>query len=329
MSQPDSPMSGARVRVATGNFVTARPVGVRGGVEFWYTGEVRRIDVDAIRQRLDAGAVVLISNLGYSWTGDVFNLGVHDVASSVSEALGADKLVCLTEGEGVVDAEGKLVRELAPSALDTITENNDVLLLDVKRWLQAAARACTGGVRRAHLLARNIDGGLLSELYTRDGVGTLVAVEAFEGMRTANVRDLPGILALIRPLEQKGVLVPRSRERLEREIDRFAVLERDGMVVACVALHTFDDGSVGEVNCFAVHPDYRNGGQGERLLTFIEKVARDAGVKRLFLLTTQTGHWFQEHGYEPSQPEALPADRRATYNPARASKVLSKDLGSA
>jgi amino-acid N-acetyltransferase len=326
MSQPDSPMSGARVRVATGNFVTARPVGVRGGVEFFFTGEVRRVDVDAIRQRLDAGAVVLISNLGYSWTGDVFNLGVHDVASSVAEALNADKLICLTEGEGVIDREGKLVREIAPAALDGVLAENEALPLDVKRWLLAASRACLGGVRRAHLLSRNIDGGLLSELYTRDGVGTLVAVEAFEGMRTGQVRDLPGIIALIRPLEQRGILVPRSRERLEREIESFAVLERDGMVVACAALHMFDGGSVAEVSCFAVHPDYRNGGQGERLLGFVEQRAQHSGVERLFVLTTQTGHWFQEHGYEPSLPDALPPERKQSYDPGRASKVLFKVL---
>lgn len=326
MSQPDSPMSGARLRVATGNFVTARPVGVRDGVDFRYTGEVRRVDTDAIKQRLDAGAVVLISNLGYSWTGDVFNLGVHDVAGSVAEALGADKLVCLTEGQGVIDHAGRLVREIAPSAVEQLLAEEPRLLLDVRRWLQAAARACLGGVRRAHLLPRTIDGGLLQELYTRDGVATLVAVEAFEGMRVANVRDLPGILALIRPLEQRGVLVPRSRERLETEIDQYMVLERDGMVVACVALSGFEDGSVGEVSCFAVHPDYRKGGQGERLLSFVEKRALELGMKRLFLLTTHTEHWFQEHGYEPSQPEALPATRRATYNAARGSKVLFKQL---
>jgi acetylglutamate kinase len=154
MSQPDSPMYGSRVRVACGNFVTARPVGVRGGIDFWYTGEVRRVDVDAIRQRLDAGAVVLISNLGYSWTGEVFNLGVHDVASSVAEALGADKLVCLTEDAGLVDRHGKLLRELSPhAALDEVHARVD-LSLDVRRWAQAAARACLGGVRRAHLLPR-------------------------------------------------------------------------------------------------------------------------------------------------------------------------------
>ena len=247
MSQPDSPMSGARLRVATGNFVTARPVGVRGGVDYWYTGEVRRVDTDAIKQRLDTGAVVLISNIGYSWTGDVFNLGVHDVAGSVAEALSADKLVCLMEGEGLPDAQGKLVREVAPASVPELVEGRADLSLDVRRWTLAAARACLGGVRRAHLVSRAVDGGLLQELYTRDGVGTLVAVEAFEGMRVANVRDLPGIIALIRPLEKRGVLVPRSRERLEREIDQFYVLERDGLVVACAALYPFGDGTVGEI----------------------------------------------------------------------------------
>lgn len=327
MSQPDSPMSGVRLRVATGNFVLARPVGVRNGVDFRYTGEVRRVDSEAIKQRLDDGAVVLISNLGYSWTGEVFNLGVHDVAGSVAEALGADKLVCLTESEGVFDSAGILVREISPSAIEGLLAEAPALELDVMRWLQAAARACLGGVRRSHLLARGIDGALLQELYTRDGIGTLVAVEAFEGMRQANVRDLPGIIALIRPLERSGVLVPRSRERLEHELDVYSVLERDGMVVACVALYPFEAGTVGEVSCFAVHPDYRKGGQGERLLSFVEKRASDIGMKRIFLLTTQTGHWFQERGYEPSLPDALPPARRANYNPMRGSKVLFKQLG--
>lgn len=327
MSQPDSPMSGARVRVASGNFVMARPVGVRGGVDYWFTGEVRRVDTDAIKERLDAGAVVLISNLGYSWTGEVFNLGVHDVAGSVAEAMGADKLVCLTEGPGYVDREGQLVREVGPTAVLNSINQRDDLLMDVRRWAQAAARACLGGVRRAHLLPRSIDGVLLQELYTRDGIGTLVAVEAFEGMRIASGRDLPGIIELIRPLEARGVLVPRSRERLEREIDQFVVLERDGLVVACAALYAFGGGMVGEVSCFAVHPDYRKGGQGDRLLAFLEKRAADAGMKELFLLTTHTEHWFRENGYELSSPERLPEERRSLYDPQRGSKVLFKALG--
>lgn len=327
MSQPDSPMSGARLRVATGNFVTARPVGVRNGVDYWYTGEVRRVDTEAIKQRLDSGAVVLISNMGYSWTGDVFNLGVHDVAGSVAEALSADKLVCLMEGQGLVDVTGKLVREVAPANVPELVQGREELALDVRRWTMAAARACLGGVRRAHLLSRAVDGGLLQELYTRDGVGTLVAVEAFEGMRVANVRDLPGIIALIRPLEERGVLVPRSRERLEREIDQFYVLERDGLVVACASLYPFGDGSVGEIACFAVHPDYRKGGQGERLLAYVERRAFEAGMKRVFVLTTQTEQWFQEHGYEAASPQVLPPDRRSIYDPARGSKILLKTLG--
>ena len=325
MSQPDSPMFGARVRVASGNFVTARPVGVREGVDHWYTGEVRKVDADGIRQRLDSGAVVLISNLGYSWTGDVFNLGVHEVASSVAEAIGADKLVCLTEADGFVGKDGNLVREIAPAAVEDLLKEHSNLPLDVQRWAWMAARACLGGVRRGHLLSRHINGGLLQELYTRDGVGTLIAVEAFEGMRVASARDLAGIIELIRPLEARGVLVPRSRERLEREIDHFVVLERDGMVIGCCALYGLDTGS-GEVSCFAIHPDYRKGGQGDSLLNFIERKAASQGLYKLFVLTTHTGHWFMERGYEMSEPEALPVERRSLYNPARNSKVLLKQL---
>jgi amino-acid N-acetyltransferase len=338
MSQPDSPMYGARVRVASGNFVTARPLGVRGGVDFWYTGEVRKVDSEGITQRLDTGAVVLISNLGYSWTGEVFNLGVHDVASAVAEGLGADKLVCLAEGPGFVDCAGSLVREISPTAVEDALRDREDLVDDVRRWARMAARACLGGVRRAHLLPRSVDGGLLQELYTRDGAGTLIALEAFEGMRTATVRDLPGIIELIRPLEARGVLVPRSRERLERELDHFVVLERDGMVVACCALYELGQGAAadgqaagraGEVSCFAVHPDYQKGGQGDSLLSFIERRAQAREIDRLFVLTTHTGHWFQERGYEPSTPEALPPDRRSLYNPVRNSKVLLKRLGAA
>lgn len=326
MNQPNSPMSNARLRVACGNFVTARPVGVRDGVDFWFTGEVRRVDADAINERLATGAIVLISNLGYSWTGDVFNLGVHDVACSVAEALGADKLVCLAEGEGLLSGEGKLVREVSPTAVEAMVNERADLSEDLVRWVHAASRACLGGVRRAHLLPRKIDGGLLAELYTRDGSGTLIAQEAFEGIRAAKVRDLPGIIELIRPLEVRGVLVPRSRERLEREIDHFMVLERDGTVVACAALYAFASGTVGEVSCFVVDPDYRNGGQGDRLLAFAEKRAEQAGMQTLFVLTTQTAHWFHQRGYAPSTPDALPEDRRSLYNPARGSKVYAKEL---
>ena len=326
MSQPDSPMSNARLRVATGNFVTARPVGVRNGVDHGFTGEVRRVDAEAIKQRLDAGAVVLLSNIGYSWSGEVFNLGIHETASSVAESLSADKLVWLMEGPGLLDREGKLVREVAPIGMSDLIDGREDLSLDVRRWAQAAARACLGGVRRGHLLSRGVDGGLLQELYTRDGVGTLVAVEAFEGMRVASARDLAGIVALIRPLEARGILVPRSRERLEREIDQFFVLERDALVVACAALSPFGSGSVGEISCFAVHPEYRKTGQGERLLAFAERRAAEAGMKRVFVLTTRTGHWFQEHGYELASPSDLPADRQTLYDPARGSKVLMKIL---
>ncbi|MFT3921042.1 MAG: amino-acid N-acetyltransferase [Myxococcales bacterium] len=325
MSQPDSPMFGARVRVASGNFVTARPVGVRDGVDHWYTGEVRKVDAEGIKQRLDSGAVVLISNLGYSWTGEVFNLGVHEVASSVAEAVGADKLVCLTEHEGFVNKDGSLLREVSPSAVEDLLKDRADLSLDVQRWALMAARACLGGVRRGHLLSRHINGGLLQELYTRDGAGTLIAVEAFEGMRVASARDLPGILELIRPLEARGVLVARSRERLEREIDHFVVVERDGMVVACCALYELDQ-STGEVSCFAVHPDYRKGGQGDSLLNFIERKAASQRLFKLFVLTTHTGHWFMERGYEMSDPEQLPVERRSLYNPQRNSKVLLKQL---
>lgn len=325
MDRPNSPMSGARVRVATGNVITARPVGVRNGVDYWYTGAVRRVDADAIRERLDAGSVVLISNLGYSWTGEVFNLGVHDVAQQVAESLQADKLVCLTEGAGLQDASGTLLREETPEGILSFLDDNGALQQDCRRWARAAAAACAGGVARAHVISRAADGGLLQELFTRDGVGTLVTRERYEGMRTASPLDLADIVALIRPLEARGVLVPRSRERLERELEHFVVAERDTAVVACAALYPLGE-DAGEVSCFAVHPEYRKGGQGEALLAFLERRAVKAGMKRLFVLTTQTAHWFHERGYEPAEVDALPDERRSLYNASRGSKIFVKDL---
>jgi amino-acid N-acetyltransferase len=324
MGLPSSPMANATIRVAGGNFVVARPRGVVEGVDMQYTGEVRRVHADAVRQRLDAGELVLVSPLGYSPTGEIFNLTLEDVAAETAIAVGADKLVFLIDAAGVADDEGRLLRELTVSQAQSYVTESEKLDRDAQGHLPAAIRACRGRVGRAHLISRHVDGALLLELFTHEGVGTMVSQDPLEQLRPARIEDVGSILQLIEPLEADGTLVKRSRELLEIEIGRFLVLEHDRVIVGCAALYPFPDEGAGELACLAVHPEYRNAGAGERLLQRVESEARRQGMTQLFVLTTRATHWFIEHGFAESPVEALPPGKQALYNFQRRSKVLVK-----
>ncbi|MEX0731387.1 MAG: amino-acid N-acetyltransferase [Aquisalimonadaceae bacterium] len=325
MGVANSPMAGFRVQVASGNFVTARPLGVRDGVDYAHTGEVRRVDAGAIRERLGAGCVVLALPLGYSPTGEVFNLAAEDVALEIARALRADKLLYLTEGDLFQHDGGEMIREMdlhEASRLSSRLPDTG----EAYRLLAGAIRACQAGVRRVHLLNRHVDGCLLQELFTRDGVGTLVAGDNFESIRRATVDDVGGILELIEPLEREGILVWRSREQLETGIGEYIVVERDGMIIACAALCPHVGEQMAELACFAIHEDYRGSQRGDALLRHVERDALRQGVNYLFVLTTRTAHWFQERGFEPASLDALPMERRALYNLKRNSRVFIKEL---
>lgn len=324
MGLPNSPMHNARLRVVSGNFVTARPVGVRAGFDYQHTGEVRRVETAAIRAALDASFIVLLSPLGYSPTGEVFNLNSEDVATAAAIALKADKLIFLGDEDGVRIGR-KLLRDLTPAQASTLAESGKPKSPAVLRQLRAAVHAAGNGVGRVHLIGHDRDGALLQELFTRDGCGTLVTAQHYEQVRAAGIEDVTGILELIRPLEEAGILVRRSRERLETEIRHFHLIERDGMVIGCAALYPLADHS-GELACVAVHPDYRGQGRASTLLSEIEKRARATGVKRLYTLTTQTAHFFLERGFESVKPDSLPEPRKSLYNWQRNSKVFLKEL---
>ncbi|AGZ37702.1 amino-acid N-acetyltransferase [Pseudomonas sp. SWI6] len=319
-----SPMQGSRLRVACGNLVTARPIGVLEGVDFHHTGEVRRIDRKGISRLLDERSIVLLSPLGYSPTGEIFNLACEDVATRAAIELGADKLLLFGAEPGLLDENGKLVRELRPQQvaphLARLGSDYQGELLD------AAAEACKGGVARSHIVSYAEDGALLTELFTREGGGTLVSQEQFEVVREATIDDVGGLLELISPLEEQGILVRRSREVLEREIEQFSVVEREGMIIACAALYPIADSEAGELACLAVNPEYRHGGRGDELLERIESRARQLGLNTLFVLTTRTAHWFRERGFAPSGVERLPAARASLYNYQRNSKIFEKSL---
>lgn len=327
MSLPNSPMAGARIDVTGGNFVVARPAGVVEGVAMLHTGEVRAIDSAAIKQRLDDGAIVLMSSVGYSPTGEIFNLTVEEVATHTAIALTSQKLVFLMDTEGVVDGSGALITEMTTTEALALLDNGNSLSDDTRFFLPKAVSACKGGVARAHLISRHRDGALLMELFTRDGVGTMIAQQGLDSLRPATIADIGGLLALIEPLEVQGVLVRRPRELLEREIERFVVAEHDGAIIGCAALYPFPNAASGELACLAVHPDFQRDGYGAAIAAEIEQRAKAAGLKRLFVLTTKSAHWFVERDFVKAGVDDLPDEKQALYNYQRKSEVLVKQLG--
>lgn len=322
MSLPNSPMQGAELRVSAGNFVRAQPLGVVDGVDYQFTGRVRSIDAAGIRSLLDSRSVVLLSSLGYSLTGETFNLSLDDVAVSAAQALGADKLILMATGEGVHKADGTLLRQC--TAIEA--ESAQPLGGEDRALLATAARSCRAGVPRTHIVSYSDSDALLTELFTTDGSGTLVTQEPYERSRWANISDVGGVLEMLAPLEASGVLRTRSRELLESEIGNFRILERDGRMIACAALYPFVEESCAELACIVTHPDYRGSQRAQRLLTELEAEVRARGLRDVFVLTTQTAHWFIERGFEPCSLEVLPPQRQALYNLQRNSKVLRKTL---
>lgn len=324
MGLPNSPMHGAQIRVCSGNLVVAKPLGVKEGVDFENTGLVRRIDVQGLNDHLSDGSIVLLPPMGYSPTGEVFNLSHEDVATQTAIALKADKIITLSERDGIFNKEGKLLRTIE---LNTIKRELSVDNIDAEvTCLTAMMASVEAGVTRAHCINYHTDGALLKELFTRDGAGSLVLQNHYEQLRTATIDDVGGILRLIKPLEESGALVMRSRERLESEIGLFTVIVRDGMIIACAALYMHNEDACGELACVATHHDYRGANRGERLLDEIRKKAILSGLERIFVLTTVTGHWFLEQGFEETSIENLPSAKKGMYNYRRNSKVFMLSL---
>jgi amino-acid N-acetyltransferase len=334
MGLPNSPMANAAIRVASGNFVTARPIGIIEGVDLMHTGEVRRVDTSAIRLRLEQGELALLSPLGYSPTGEIFNLTLENVAAETAIALKAEKLIFLMDGEKIEQAgshraEVALSRELTVAESKALLKNTSEaaqLSDDAKLYLPFAMRACEGGVSRVHLISRHVDGAILQELFTHSGIGSMISKGRLQNIRGARIEDVGAILQLIEPLELDGTLVRRNRELLEMEIDRFIVIEHDGLIIGCGALYPFPDEKAGELACLTVHPNYRSGGYGDALLKHIEDKAKTQGSKKLFVLTTRTAHWFVERGFLETDVSELPKAKQGLYNYRRRSKVFVKEI---
>ena len=324
MGLANSPMHGARVRVASANVITAKPAGIIDGVDLQHTGLVRKIDTVAMNTLLDLGNVILLSPLAYSPTGEAFSLSYQQVASEIAIALQADKLIAFTDQDGICNAEGELIRELNPTTAQASIAKQDQNN-EFTRCAKTAISSVQGGVPRAHLMNYANDGALLQELYTVDGAGTLILSANFEVTRQASTEDIPAIIDIISPLEEQGVLVKRQRDKLADEINYFTVIEREGLIIALAALYPYADNN-GEIACIVTHPDYRNGARGASLLNTIETTAREEGMNNVFVLTTQTAHWFIENGFKEGGLDDLPEEKQSLYNYQRNSKVLSKKL---
>ncbi len=319
----NSPMHGADIRVVGGNFVMAKPLGVLDGVDFAHTGEVRKIDGKAINRVLDNNAIVLMNCLGYSKNGETFNLPVEDVATQTAISLQADKLIMFGENNCLHHENGNLIKDIITSEILNLVSSK--LSQEQSTQLLSAKHAVENGVARCQLIQHSQDGALLTELFTLDGSGTLISQNHQEQLRSAKMEDVVGILELLAPLEDKGILVRRGREVLENEINRFRVLVKDDMVLGCAALYPFDN-QMAELACVAVHRDYRGGDRGDRLLSTLETEAKNQGINKLFVLTTQTALWFEERGFKVGTVEELPAEKKSLYNLQRNSKVFVKGL---
>ena len=327
MGLANSPMAGAKIKVASGNFVVAKPIGVIDGIDYCHTGEVRRIDSSAIHQQLDQDNVVLISPVGYSPSGEIFNLSAEQVATAVSIALKAEKLVLLTEQNCCNPVNGEQLQQMTTAEAEIFLQQHPQLSTDISLPLKAAMQSCQAGIDRVHLIDRTINGALLLELFSRDGIGTLISANAYEELRPATLNDIGGILELIKPLEQQGILAKRSREKIEMEIADYIVIERDGLIIGCTALHPDLQNRYGAIACLAVHTDYQGRHRGSRLLEYAYLKAKELTLKKLFVLSTQTMHWFIERGFLAAAVSDLPAQLQTLYNPQRNSKILFKDLG--
>ncbi|MCW8332355.1 amino-acid N-acetyltransferase [Vibrio paucivorans] len=330
MSLNNTPMAGTQLNVVSGNFVISQPLGIDDGIDYCHSGRIRRIDIESINRALNQNSIVLLGPIASSVTGDSFNLLSEEVATQVAIKLKADKLIGFCSEQGIIDENGNAIAELFPKEAEKITQRlqndrnqNDDNASGTLRFLRAATTACRAGVPRSHLISYKEDGALIQELFSFDGIGTQMVMASAEQVRQAQIDDIGGILDLIRPLEEQGVLVRRSREQLEQEVHQFTIIEKDGLIIGCAALYPYREDRMAEMACVAIHPEYRDGNRGLLLLKHMKHQSKSQGIDQIFVLTTHSLHWFREQGFFEIGVESLPMTKQSLYNYQRRSKILA------
>ena len=336
---------GMEGNVVSGNFYSSQPCGVLDGVDYMYSGFVRKLETEKIHSVHKNRDIVLLTALGFSPTGEVFNVNSEYLAAYAGGALGASKVIYFLEKDAALrhKIHGSNIPHLRVNdgrkllALNGVrTETKGFVYLDNCPYEGARKDmlikmgwgmiALDAGVKRVHLVAPE-NGMLLQELYTRDGGGTMISTDLYDGILKATVQDVTAIHELITPLVEKGTLIERTKADLERHIDQYHIYTRDGLVVACGQLKIFENGYA-EIGCMVVNPAYRAKGRGDAMLGYLERLAVQAGATILFVLSTQTMEWFIERGFDLVGVNALPPSRQATYNHVRASKIYMKKVNS-
>ncbi|ETD72937.1 amino acid acetyltransferase [Pelistega indica] len=325
---PNTPMSNSHIHVISGNFVTAQPAGIIDGVDYKHTGKVRKFDIESIQKALSLGSVVLFGPIGFSPTGEAFNIAMEELATNIAISLKAEKLIFMNKSNLLRNENGEVITEIARADVDKLLQTSEQLELDIEfaNYLKQSSRAVRRGVKRAHIIPHDLDGSILLEYFTHDGVGTMVVEDTLDDLRPATIDDVGAIVSLIEPLEADGTLVPRGRHIIERDVEKFTILEHDGIIYGCVSLMPYPNEKMGEMACLIVHPDWQSSGEGELLLRHTETKARALGLKHLFVLTTRTSHWFIKRGFTQGKVEDLPAEKQMNYNRARNSLIFIKKL---
>jgi amino-acid N-acetyltransferase len=319
----------ADLRAAATNAVIAHPVGILKGVDHLFTGRVERVDVGLLDTLLSNGIVPVVPPLGVDGEGGTWRVNSDAVALALAKALGAVKLIFMTTADGLT-VDGELVRQIPVGELAQALRRGavDETLLSKARH---AVAACQVGVPRVHVINGHVNDGLLAEVFSNEGIGTLVYANEYQEIRPARRTDVRTIEHLIHSSIESEELAPRDREAIEARLDDFFIFEVDRNPIACVALHVYEDESLGELACLYVHPSHENRGIGQKLMQFVEASARERDLGRLLALSTQAFNFFRiKGGFAEGVPDDLPPARRQAYDASgRRSKVLVKDLASA
>lgn len=319
-------LSAADLRGAASNAVIAHPLGIIRGVDHLYTGRIERIDVEFIQKLISSGIVPVIPPLGMDGDGHSYRLNSDSVALEVAKALGAVKLVFVTTAEGLT-LNGAVARQLAVAELDKALQDGTVAPAQVSKARHAVA-ACHAGVPRVHVISGQVDEGLLAEVFSNEGIGTLIYANDYRQIHRARKRDIRSIQQLIKSSVESEELLPRTRAAIEKQLDDYYIYEVDKNPVACVALHPYPETNSGELACLCVRTTHENQGVGRRMVQFVEDRAREMGLNSLLALSTQAFNFFQSKGgFVEGTPEDLPPSRRERYEQSkRRSKVLVKRL---